>query len=237
MAPGQTAEIKLADERFDALMQGLPEIGYSGGGDGVNLRIDSVIFEDGTMWRAGKFLQRDSSNSSLWVTPELAKVKQTDPSRTRFADALLSPDAKVRPGSGIGASSYKSKPTTFRRFFSHASFEDSPCHDSLEAHMSVSCGDNTNCTYSSDFLDPYTGGPYYGASASSLCKNGTTSCNVWKSATIANACNGPGYGGGGGGGLEGGGGDCMSNFDCDFGFSCDQMSGTCRDDGGFGGLR
>lgn len=76
IAVGQTVEVKLEDERFRALKQGLPEIGYFHGAERVVLRIDAVVFEDGTMWRAGSTFRRDASSPGAWFNSELAEFME-----------------------------------------------------------------------------------------------------------------------------------------------------------------
>lgn len=70
IAPLQTVNITMPDERFNELVRALPEIGYSHGGERVDLRIDRLIFVDGTMWHAGSELQQDIQNPSRWVNQE-----------------------------------------------------------------------------------------------------------------------------------------------------------------------
>lgn len=228
ITPGQFVDIKLTDERFDALTPGLAEIGYTNSGEIVDLRIDSVIFEDGTMWRAGSQFERDSLNPGRWNNSVLAQLKRTSESRPpTLAVSSRSPDIRPRPRGAIEPLSHRPSPSIVERFFSHAPV-DSACHQDLWWSTVLSCGSGTNCVYPFDSMSLPTGGNYYGAAASALCKLGNTSCDVWKDTIIANTCGG----GRGGGSLEdfdnGYGSSCSSDWDCGASYFCDLSSGTCQ---------
>lgn len=213
LAPGQSVDVGLSKEISEALTNALPEIGYTHGGDRVGLRLEKVIFDDGRMWSGGTILDRDSLDPSRWVATEIARLKKS-PTKT---------DARVETGTSKAStlSSYAEPANSiYKRFFSHV-VVDGPCHDSFLGTVAVAC-DASGCTYSSDLMNPWTGGNYFTAGASSLCTRSGRTCNEWHTTTIENSC-GSG-GGGGGGGLEGG---CSSDDECDFGYYCDQW-GECQ---------
>lgn len=66
IAPGETVEIRLSEQQYVDLTQLLIMTNYSLSVEKVDLRIDSVIFEDDTMWTRGAITRRDPSDPSTW---------------------------------------------------------------------------------------------------------------------------------------------------------------------------
>jgi hypothetical protein len=67
IAPGETMEIRMSEQRYNSLRQFLNETLYPSSIDKVDLRINSVIFEDDTMWTRGTEARRDPSDPTSWV--------------------------------------------------------------------------------------------------------------------------------------------------------------------------
>lgn len=66
IAPGQTVNMQLTSERFNGAREMLVATGYGSSIDNVHLRVNSVIFEDDTMWKMGRILQRDPNEAGRW---------------------------------------------------------------------------------------------------------------------------------------------------------------------------
>ncbi|HEX8653207.1 MAG TPA: hypothetical protein VF708_20505 [Pyrinomonadaceae bacterium] len=64
---GKSIDIALPDEWYDSLKQGLKELKYPASIKRMEIALEEVAFEDGTMWSAGQFWQRDPNNSDKWV--------------------------------------------------------------------------------------------------------------------------------------------------------------------------
>lgn len=58
--PKGVAEIKLSDEEYSDLTQTLSRADYPQGATEVEIIVDEVRFDDGTLWRSGQFLQQSS---------------------------------------------------------------------------------------------------------------------------------------------------------------------------------
>lgn len=100
------------------------------------------------------------------------------------------------------------------------------------------CG--AECRYVQDSLTT-TAGNYFLGQGAALCEtvacpgdSGNQPCtNTYRTTWVKNTCSGgAGGGGGGGGGLEdfnnGYGESCSSDWDCDFGYTCDWGTNTCQ---------
>jgi hypothetical protein len=66
IAPGETVEIPLSVQKFLDLRQFLTATGFPQSIDEVDMRVNSVIFEDDSMWTRGTYVRRDQNNPSSW---------------------------------------------------------------------------------------------------------------------------------------------------------------------------
>ena len=64
---GKSIDITLPDEWYDYLKQGLKELKYPASIKRMEISLEEVVFEDGTMWSAGQFWQRHPNDSDKWV--------------------------------------------------------------------------------------------------------------------------------------------------------------------------
>jgi len=195
----------------------------------VRLRVGKVIFEDDTMWYAGSYFRRDVNAPATWINVEVigATKRNTPPSIP--SDILassrgveFSKDSKLdREYSLI----QKRELESIQQLFMKASFNpsvQSGCKTLLANSVHECAIPYNNCNYPYDLLGSGAGN-YYLAAASARCMNGNQECAHWQSTNIANSCSS----GGGGGGNENP--PCQSDWDCDFGYSCNQW-GDCEDD-------
>jgi len=210
LRPGQVADLRFPRERFEVLREALPQIGRMHGVEELGLRIDRVVFDDGTMWRAGSLFVRDSLRNDSWMNSDIASFKRPVNRREAVFVFAVWSASDSRINSGI---------TPWNGLLAPASF--GPCNNLLEWSDNLSCSEGSSCTYPYDQMSLPTGGNYYPAAASALCKYGSQSCNVWHDTIVANSC---GSGGGGGGGIGVG---CSDDDECDFGYYCDPW-GECQ---------
>lgn len=66
IAPAETAAISMTAQKFLELKRFLAETGFPDSIERVDIRINSVIFEDDSMWTRGKYLRRDPNNPGSW---------------------------------------------------------------------------------------------------------------------------------------------------------------------------
>jgi hypothetical protein len=64
--PGQTRDIPLTDENYDALMRELDRLKYPAIKE-VILRVRAVGFSDGTAWDSGNIFRHDPNNPGKWI--------------------------------------------------------------------------------------------------------------------------------------------------------------------------
>lgn len=75
IAPGETVEIGFSVQKFADLQRFLTDARYPASIERVEMWIDSVIFEDDTMWRGGLF-RRDPNNPGSWNNVEPSPESQ-----------------------------------------------------------------------------------------------------------------------------------------------------------------
>lgn len=219
--PKQTSDLRLSASQVDDIKSLLTATGYpSEGPDDVRIRIGTVVFSDGTMWRIGTRLRRKSEGEpGKWVAEE-------DPLTAR-RETPLQRQRNGRSFAFLPAGFSHSK--VFEPFSSNV---QTSCK-ALDATTFRPCMEYEGCAVWYDWVSTTTPGFYYRANAYSLCKSQGESCQIWQSVIVANSCVSGGAGGGGGGYMEvdgGGGGDygeCTSNWDCNTGYSCN-VQGQCE---------
>jgi hypothetical protein len=77
--PGQTRDIPLTDEEYDALRRNLDSLKFPAVIKEVILRVRTVGFSDGTVW-SGSIFRRDPNNPGKWIRddgPPNRKIKKT----------------------------------------------------------------------------------------------------------------------------------------------------------------
>jgi hypothetical protein len=67
IAPDRERAMMLSSAAYADLKKSLSDSGYTTGGQKVELSLGSVLFEDGTMWRAGELLRRSPDNPDRWI--------------------------------------------------------------------------------------------------------------------------------------------------------------------------
>lgn len=241
ISAGQEVDIRLNFVEHDLIRKLLSQTGYPVGINEVHLRVGKIIFEDDTMWYAGSRLQRDPTAPSNWVNTELsASAKRgTAIPMLSVKSAFPAVSDKFLTGRAVeGERSLFQRNTTsaMEGLFLKASYSamlPEGCRAFLRTSVAECYNASGNCHRSYDMLSD-AAGDYFLANASGLCKTDSqASCQVYGSVLIANSCSTDGGGGGGGGEA---GSECWSDWDCDFGYSCDQSTGGCQDDSGYGGL-
>lgn len=72
IAPGETVVIAMTEQESFDLQRFLSATGFSQSIERVDIRLDSVIFADDSMWTRGATARRDPQNPSTWkkVNPE-----------------------------------------------------------------------------------------------------------------------------------------------------------------------
>jgi uncharacterized membrane protein YgcG len=235
LAPGQTADVKLSSNDLQAIKVALIENGYPLSIEKLSLRISSVIFDDDTMWMAGSRLERDPSDSKTWINVELTNLSKSTPALTSSKSPFdvnannpesLSDQLKGRSWSFGFLSDGPTKALFLPISYRPIPAAQSGCYQFIGA-TNEDCGvPGHACTYRKAWVNQTFGG-YYLADCSAIC---SSNCG-WHSSKVENPCSGGGGGGSGGGGSGGGGENntCSSDWDCDFGYSCNS-EGYCEDD-------
>ena len=74
--PGHSVDIKLSEDAYLMLKEGLARANYPRKFQHVELRIDAVLFADGTLWRKGYIFVRDPNDPTKWIRDKyLAEAK------------------------------------------------------------------------------------------------------------------------------------------------------------------
>jgi hypothetical protein len=74
--PGHSVDITLRDDAYLMLKEGLARANYPRKFQHVELRIDAVLFADGTLWRKGYIFVRDPNDPGKWIRDKyLAEAK------------------------------------------------------------------------------------------------------------------------------------------------------------------
>jgi hypothetical protein len=92
MQPGEQAEAKLVEAKLPTIKSDLRALGYSDKIDRVRLLVDSIIFADGSMWKAGEVLYPDPSDPTRWINPKSPPSKRQ--SSTLFRTTSFAASAK-----------------------------------------------------------------------------------------------------------------------------------------------
>jgi hypothetical protein len=238
--PQQEIDVRLNGVGRHRIESMLTDMGYLGAKD-IDLRIGRVIFADDTMWYAGSFYRRDSSDSGNWIQAEAPIALKTPGGIDRLHHNVPLSDSLH---GGVGAA-LPARSTTENSFFSFNSVVDLktlllPASHRLAPVQSTACYKIVNpqnvwchmdpgCKVRKDYTD-MTVGQYRIESVVTSCTSTLGSYCGLDSTTMGIMCVFPGSGGGGGGGGDGGSG-CWSNWDCFAGEYCDGGSGTCYENG------
>lgn len=67
LRPGETVTLKLSDTEHESVRKILRKLNYSDTITVATIRLDHVVFEDGTLWKAGLFFRRDEKDPNRWV--------------------------------------------------------------------------------------------------------------------------------------------------------------------------
>jgi hypothetical protein len=74
--PGDSVDITLSDSAYLMLKEGLARSNYPQKFRHLELRIDAVLFADGTLWRKGYMFVRDPNDPTKWIrTKYFAQAK------------------------------------------------------------------------------------------------------------------------------------------------------------------
>jgi len=181
LAPGQTADMQLTAKRFDDMRQFLMATGYGTSIDRVHLNLNSVIFEDDTMWNSGDIFHRDQNEAGRWNPPPRSSRKESPKSfvATRSSTQMSSNHTfqifrmnQFIEG-GLWSFRHRSDPR-MKRLFSHPSSAfvlpppQTVCFDK-GVTLRLQCGvPGHTCTYEKDTLLSDAGG-YYLADGSIQC--------------------------------------------------------------------
>lgn len=214
ITPNQTRDLRLSAGQVYDIKSLLIATGYpSETPDDVDIRIGTVIFSDGTMWRSGTRFRMGSAPGE-WVAED---DQLTTRSKT--------PVPRQANGPSFAFLQAGFSPTkTFDPFSSNVAMS---CGKALTSTTNRPCLQNENCAVMYDWVSQSIPGDYFAASAMAHCKTSGESCNLYQSVVVANSCVG-GSGGGGSGGHFGALGDvCETSWDCSAGYSCND--GSCGD--------
>lgn len=94
IAPGQTVELVVSPAEFDSIRRFLAGTGYPPSIERLDLMINSVIFEDDTMWNGGSILRRDQKEPGRWSVEPSSSAKMVRP---KF---LISKKSPLSSGNG-----------------------------------------------------------------------------------------------------------------------------------------
>ena len=70
IAPGKTIELQLSADEFHNIQRFLTDTGYPSSIEKVDVTIDSVIFDNDTMWGGGSYFRRNPNDPSSWINIE-----------------------------------------------------------------------------------------------------------------------------------------------------------------------
>lgn len=65
--PGDTVNLLLPDSEYEGLRSFLQRLNYPASIRHLVLRVEDVVFDDGTMWHAGMLLRRDPDHPDRWI--------------------------------------------------------------------------------------------------------------------------------------------------------------------------
>lgn len=93
--PGQSFNVSLSDQQYLVIRELLKTHGYGEELKSVVLTVDEVLFDDGTKWHAGHFMQRDPNNRERWIPlgkteKSILNHPQLHPAATADLSAFLS---------------------------------------------------------------------------------------------------------------------------------------------------
>lgn len=245
IAPGQSVDVAFIPRDVDRIASMLKGTGYqSGSPEKLHLSVGHVIFEDDTMWYGGTRRQRETNDPTTWVNIEepLAKSESSGRGPVRYAKSAGLSKAGLSDRWNL-SSSFDRSPG-MGSFFLPASYTTRPSTtcNALGPTSYPGCGTfgwcGAECRYFQDSLTTSSGNYFLGA-GSALCtraacinESGEPDCNTWHSTYVKNTCYSGGMGGGGhegGGGGYDGNGSCYDDWDCDFGYHCNEF-GQCEED-------
>jgi len=104
--PGQSVDITLSEDAYLTLKEGLARANYPKKFQHVELRIDSVLFLDGTLWRKGYIFVRDPNDPTKWIRHKyLAKA------RKEKRDAATADLVSAELNKSLTLNSFSSPPT------------------------------------------------------------------------------------------------------------------------------
>jgi len=91
IVPGQTQDIQLTPERFEAFQSLLSATGYPSSIETVNFKIHEVLFEDDTMWSGGSTLYRDPKERGRWNVGASTLTKTVRPLFLKSRESAVVP--------------------------------------------------------------------------------------------------------------------------------------------------
>jgi hypothetical protein len=71
--PGESVEIPLTSKKYDALKRFIEKRHQLDSLNQVKIRVEFILFEDGTGWSSGNFLRPDPKNSRRWIPVDSKK--------------------------------------------------------------------------------------------------------------------------------------------------------------------
>lgn len=195
IVPGQTQDIQLTPERFEAFQSLLSATGYPSSIETVNFKIHEVLFEDDTMWSGGSTLYRDPKERGRWNVGASTLTKTVRPLFLKSEESAV---VRSRDGSlGLRSQAIGGRYWSFRhplsspfeRMFSHASSLTAPSPQNTcfrfitTLHPSCDVPGHT-CTYDKDTVDTDRPGDTFLGDGSILC---STVCG-YHTSQFKNSC-------------------------------------------------
>lgn len=240
LAPDQEIDMQLSAIGYDRIRSLLIDAGKSET-QRVDLKVGRVIFADDSSWYGGSF-QRSPNDPRVWINSEISAEAKNGvglgSSRLQLptgqeSDKPLRSQLTSKWNSPKGMEAFPGfDELVFPVSFVRMPSQSSACYKKAWWGM-VSCYLGAQCETKRELTDMTAGG-YQFQTGQAMCEDVLHNYCGMGSTTVAIPCSfsGGSGGGGGGGGLEdfnnGYGESCSSDWDCDFGYTCDWGTFTCQ---------
>jgi hypothetical protein len=221
--PEQEININVRGVGYDRVRALLADVGCDA--SRLKIRVGKAIFVDDTVWYAGSHFLRDNTESRTWKNVDKPKARdaQATASLARTGEAPLFArwNSYARPDSSLPLDDFLLQAT-----YRTSAVQSSNCYRIVNS-QNVWCNLQPGCNHVKDYTDMMAGS-YVIQSWPTSCVDSVGDWCGTDTNTIRIPCVGGG-GGGGGGSHEGGGGSCYDDWDCDFGYYCNEFS-ECEED-------